>query len=296
MPLRVYWLWYADAMEQTRYLTGLEKEQKAFEALIHEKAVMVVPAEQDGKTAIDMPDRILPWDMQSNSSTRKGGKNILVSKKRKILVDSREFRSALPAILYQREFDIEPYTLDVGDYILTPQIAVERKSLSDLQSSLNSGRLYNQSTQLCKHFAKPVLLIEFHEDQPFSLQDDWTDDVSHQSLTSKLVLLTIHFPKLRIIWCRSPYATSELFEQLKKDMDDPDPSKITLATTTDDQQESAEDILKTLPGITLQNYRTVMDSVKDLAELSTMSLAKLTDLIGKTNAKQLYDYFRQSVF
>lgn len=30
----------------------------------------------------------------------------------------------------------------VGDYILTPDICVERKSISDLIGSLNSGRLY----------------------------------------------------------------------------------------------------------------------------------------------------------
>ena len=40
--------------------------------------------------------------------------------------------------------DIEPVTLEVGDYILSPEICVERKSISDLIGSLNSGRLYNQ--------------------------------------------------------------------------------------------------------------------------------------------------------
>lgn len=37
-----------------------------------------------------------------------------------------------------------PLTLEVGDYIVTPEICVERKSVSDLIQSLNSGRLYNQ--------------------------------------------------------------------------------------------------------------------------------------------------------
>ena len=31
--------------------------------------------------------------------------------------------------------------LQVGDYILTPDVCVERKSVSDLIGSLNSGRL-----------------------------------------------------------------------------------------------------------------------------------------------------------
>lgn len=40
-------------------------------------------------------------------------------------------------------------------------------------------------------------------------------DVTMQETTTKLTLLTMHFPKLRILWCQSPYATAELFEELK---------------------------------------------------------------------------------
>lgn len=58
----------------------------------------------------------------------------------------------------------------MGDYILTPDICVERKSLSDLIGSLNNGRLYNQSQEMCRHYAKPLLLIEFDHDKPFALQ------------------------------------------------------------------------------------------------------------------------------
>ena len=40
-------------------------------------------------------------------------------------------------------------------------------------------------------------------------------DVSLQDVTSKLAMLTMHFPKLRLLWCPSPYATAEIFEELK---------------------------------------------------------------------------------
>ena len=60
--------------------------------------------------------------------------------------------------------------MQVGDYILTPNICVERKSLSDLIGSLNNGRLYNQAQEMSRHYAKPMLLIEFDHDKPFALQ------------------------------------------------------------------------------------------------------------------------------
>lgn len=55
----------------------------------------------------------------------------------------REFRSTLPSLLHASKMIIVPATLTVGDYILTPEICVERKSIPDLVLSFNSGRLYD---------------------------------------------------------------------------------------------------------------------------------------------------------
>ena len=60
--------------------------------------------------------------------------------------------------------------LQVGDYILSPEICVERKSVSDLIGSLNNGRLYNQAVSMCRYYKKPVLLIEFDANKSFALQ------------------------------------------------------------------------------------------------------------------------------
>ena len=120
---------------------------------------MVVPEDQDGKTGLATN---LVRDMSSaalvGSSTRKGGSqsaaNVESTVKQifflvieseyfllQVIVDMREFRSALPSIIYRRGMNVEPITLEVGDYILTPEMCVERKSVSDLISSLASGRL-----------------------------------------------------------------------------------------------------------------------------------------------------------
>lgn len=61
----------------------------------------------------------------------------------------REFRSTLPSLLHAANLLVVPATLTVGDYILTPEICVERKSLSDLVASFNSGRLYVSAFRLC---------------------------------------------------------------------------------------------------------------------------------------------------
>ena len=58
-----------------------------------------------------------------------------------VIVDMREFRSTLPSLLHASNLLVIPATLTIGDYILTPEICVERKSIPDLLSSFNSGRL-----------------------------------------------------------------------------------------------------------------------------------------------------------
>lgn len=49
-------------------------------------------------------------------------------------------------------------------------MCVERKSIDDLIGSLKSGRLYNQALMMCRHYMKPILLIEFDQNKPFDLQ------------------------------------------------------------------------------------------------------------------------------
>jgi DNA excision repair protein ERCC-4 len=55
--------------------------------------------------------------------------------------------------------------LQVGDYVLSPEIVVERKALPDLFASLGSGRLYHQAESMVKAYKTPMLLIEFDGDK-----------------------------------------------------------------------------------------------------------------------------------
>lgn len=78
--------------------------------------------------------------------------------------------SSLPNVLNQKGMHIIPVTLEVGDYILSPLICVERKSIQDLFMSFSSGRLYHQVEMMSRYYRIPVLLIEFSQDKSFSFQ------------------------------------------------------------------------------------------------------------------------------
>jgi ERCC4-type nuclease len=62
-----------------------------------------------------------------------------------VIVDKREFKSSLPAKLFFSGFKVVPLFLEIGDYVLTPNTAIERKCVStgDLLSSVKlEGYIY----------------------------------------------------------------------------------------------------------------------------------------------------------
>jgi Fanconi anemia group M protein len=78
----------------------------------------------------------------------------------KIIVDHREYRSNVVKNLHSLEVDVESQQLDVGDYILSSRIGVERKNVDDFLNSLISGKLFSQISRLRDAYSRPILIIE----------------------------------------------------------------------------------------------------------------------------------------
>jgi ERCC4-type nuclease len=78
----------------------------------------------------------------------------------RIVVDERERKSGIPDLLLQAGAIIDFAQLNVGDYIVSPETAVERKTIQDLLNSIFDGRLFVQCSQLNEHYVKPVLIVE----------------------------------------------------------------------------------------------------------------------------------------
>jgi ERCC4-type nuclease len=77
-----------------------------------------------------------------------------------VLVDHRERGSAIPEALAGAGLDVQLTDLPVGDYVLGPGLAVERKGPADLGASIRDGRIFDQAVRLQSAFPQAVLLIE----------------------------------------------------------------------------------------------------------------------------------------
>lgn len=303
--LKVYFLFYEDSTEVQKFEASIRRENSAFESLIRQKSLMMIPVDQNGLCQGLNSSIELQAASSQNSITRKAGGRKEAEKEMQVIVDVREFMSSLPNMLHQKGMRIIPVTLEVGDYILSPLLCVERKSIQDLFMSFASGRLYHQVETMVRYYRIPVLLIEFSQDKSFSFQSasDIGDDVTPNSIISKLSLLVLHFPRLRIIWSRSLYATAEIFASLKANQDEPDEAKairvgvpseegiVENDVRAENYNTSAVEFLRRLPGVTDANYRAIIDGCNSLAELAVLPMERVAELMGgQKAARTLRDF------
>jgi DNA excision repair protein ERCC-4 len=306
--VRVYFLYYGGSVEEQRYLTTVRREKDAFTRLIKERASMSVVMTVDAHGVEDPQEAFL---RTINTRIAGGGRLAATAQPPRVVVDVREFMSSLPSLLHGRSMVIVPCMLTVGDYILSPNICIERKSVSDLISSFRDGRLYSQAEAMFRHYKSPMLLIEFDQNKSFTLEPfadlsgnlkSVNPDNISSDLQSKIVLLTLAFPKLRIIWSSSPYQTAEIFESLKAQEEEPDPIAAVRAglENNEDAEEQPfnqqpEEMLMHVPGVTSKNLKNLTLETENIRDIANMSVEELAPLVGAEPARRIERFFAKDL-
>jgi len=78
----------------------------------------------------------------------------------RIVVDEREKNSQIPNLLKIMGVFVDYKQLSVGDYIVSPETVIERKTIHDLINSIYDGRLFIQCSDMINHYSKPFIIIE----------------------------------------------------------------------------------------------------------------------------------------
>jgi len=131
-----------------------------------------------------------------------------------------------------------------------------------------------------------------------------SDDISPDSIVSKLVLLALHFPTLRLLWSSNPESSVEIFKLMKVNYKNPSATEATKIGVPDEGNDPASklvqsnttalDLLRRLPGVNIHNHSILARNMKSLKELFNANCSRLIELIGKTNGKKLYDFINHS--
>lgn len=189
-PRQIINIFVKNSIQSDRIYEKITNESKNFETLI--------------RTVADTPKELISRQL----FTRETGSRGL------IIVDKREFTSSLPFELYKSGFNLKPIMLKTADYILTNDVAVERKDCAtgDLMNSLKSGRLQKQLKELHQKFGLAILLIENY-------------GKSSYYSNAELFKLIRKLRGVRIVWSSSEVETVRFFEYYKKGKAEPDPNK-----------------------------------------------------------------------
>ena len=200
----------------------------------------------------------------------------------RIVIDERERKSGIPKLLQAIGVNVEVKTLPIGDYIVSHETVVERKSIHDFISSIFDGRLFDQCNRLKEHFKFPIILLEGNVDEIESITENPL--VFYGALST----IAVDF-KIPVIPTPNASHTAKLLVSLssrKESIKGPLLKKIKKSNDTQKQQLI---VLCSLPGIgektairMLEKFGTPLKALSS----STKDLAKIPGL-GESRAKKI---------
>jgi len=200
----------------------------------------------------------------------------------RIVVDEREKKSGIPGILKGIGISLEIKTLPIGDYIVAPETVVERKTISDLVSSVFDGRLFDQCNRLKEHYQFPILLIEGNIDEIEELTENSL--VFYGAISS----IAIDF-KIPVIHTPNASHTSKLLVSMCSRKDASKGPFIKKIRKSNDIQKQQLSMLCSLPGVgektairMLEKFGTPLRVLSS----STIELSKVSGL-GEARAKNI---------
>ncbi|CAI2377235.1 unnamed protein product [Moneuplotes crassus] len=322
--LKIYYFIYKDSTEKFHYLNTIQREKKAFDRIIRLQRELSLGK----KMLVEVPDPLIEerealkkLQKLNKYSTAIGGQKARDSedlmREQIVVVDVREFSSSTPHYLYDAGFWVIPVTLNVGDFVLSNKIAVEKKAVStfDLHQSLNSGRLLKQITFMSKFYERVILLIEFDDNINFKLKEMYTYEdnasVNPASVFSKLTLLIMNFPNIICFWSKGQKETAEIFTKIKANTENPDIERVErigkvirdkkannpdlmeiIEAEEDDELRNKhlpQDFLRSLPGVSHRNITVWFKGIKNITELIKLSKKDLIDRCGDHFGKKIFD-------
>ncbi len=210
----------------------------------------------------------------------------------RIVVDERERSSRIPGLLRQAGAVTDFAHLKVGDYVISTETAIERKTIRDLLNSIYDGRLLVQCSDLIQHYAKPLIIIEGNilnlVDESSSSEDTFPND-SIYLINETLARVALDF---RIPMINAPYAeyTSQLLvTMLNKTLEEgknngPLLKRIKKSNPVQIQQLS---ILSSLPGVGDKLAVRMLKSFITPRRALTASAAELARIQGFGSARAI---------
>ncbi|GAB4315376.1 MAG: DEAD/DEAH box helicase [Promethearchaeota archaeon] len=190
-----------------------------------------------------------------------------------VVADSRETSSPVVRKLDLLGATLELRTLPVADYVVGPDVGVERKSAADFAASVKDGRLFDELSSLRKAFRSPVLLLE---GDPLSVPG-----LSPAAALGALAAVTVrfHVPTLRT---RDPEETAAYLYALAKHCQKKEKKDvpIRLGHKVRDLDSVLEEMLVRVPGINVTRAKRLLRRFRSLPDLFAAEEDEIKEVAG----------------
>lgn len=202
----------------------------------------------------------------------------------KVCVDPREIRSQVAHALEKLGMDVSLTTLEVGDYVVSDRVGIERKTAEDFLATLLDGRdLFSQISDLARAYERPLLIIEGE-----GLYT--TRQIHPNSIRGVLGSIAIDF-KIPIIFSRDEEDTAALISIIARREQIDAKREINLhgrksAATLKEQQEYLVSAISDIGTVVARNLLKHFGSVERVLTASKEELMKV-ELVGPKTADRI---------
>lgn len=169
-----------------------------------------------------------------------------------VLYDHREEASGLPELLAFEGMTLEVAALEVADYVISDRVGIERKAAADFVTSLKDGRLFEQAERLVAAYEIPIILLEGEPSFP------------RPAVIGAIGGLVRR--RVQLLRVAGIAESAELIIRLahQEARGGSTPRRAKLARRRRGPDEIAEDVLASLPGVSLTRARALLEQFGSL--------------------------------
>ncbi|MBE6489383.1 MAG: DEAD/DEAH box helicase [Methanobrevibacter sp.] len=214
-----------------------------------------------------------------------------------VYADSREGNSKVIRHLTEMEIDVKVRSMAVGDYQVSDDVVIERKTAKDFVDSIIDKRLFKQARELSEEFKRPLLILEG--------DDIYNGMLNPNAVRGTLASIAIDFG-ISIIPTRNSQDTAAMIKRIA--VREQNGEKTHIQIRTDKKPVSLWEqqlfIVESLPNIGPVNAKNLLQHFGSVEKVITASETELQEVegIGKKTAKNIrkvveskYLYFEKEI-
>lgn len=214
-----------------------------------------------------------------------------------VFADTREGNSKVIRHLSEMEIDVKVQAMAVGDYQVSDEVVIERKTAKDFVDSIVDKRLFKQARSLMEEFKRPLIILEG--------DDLYNGMINPNTIRGSIASIALDFG-ISIIPTRNAQDTAAMIKRIaiREQSGEKTPIQIRTDKKPVNLWEQQLFIIESLPNIGPVNAKNLLEHFGTVANIINASESQLQEVegIGKktaTNIRKVVDskylYFQNEI-